>query len=56
VTPSEIEPATFLPEGSLNNSESGQKNFSVPLPTAKVPNRPLNWTLVVPKGRSGCAQ
>jgi hypothetical protein len=42
-----------LPACRLNNSECGQKNFSV-LPTAKVPRCPLNLTLVRPKGQSRC--
>jgi len=42
-----------LPACAVNNSESGQKNFSVPLPTTKVLRCPLNMT-VGPMGQSRC--
>ena len=37
-----------LPACRVNNSEGGQKHFSVHLPTAKVPRCPLNMALVGP--------
>ena len=43
-----------LPACTLNNSESGQKNFSVPLPTATVPRCPFNLMLIRSTGQSRC--